>query len=122
MKTQIEIPPKLKLSITIIFVVSIVVAFFFFRSKYLIYRQSITELISQEINGRVINLKAEGKGSYFVDFGTAQIHSLPIAFQIEKYNITIGDSVYKMKGSTTIIFFKTKNGKTQKNYEYEIRL
>jgi hypothetical protein len=75
-------------------------------------------LVKKEIKGRIIDLKDESKGSYYLKVkslkSTSELHSLPIAWDVEEYNIQIGDSVYKKAKSKKIAFYKLKNGSYKK--------
>lgn len=71
-------------------------------------------LVKKEIKGRIIDMKDESKGSYYLKIkslkSTSELHSLPIAWDVEEYNIQIGDSVCKEAKSKKIAFYKLKNG------------
>jgi len=97
-----------------------VFSFLFFIKKNKTHNREIKELIRMELNGRINILENINRGSYNLKIGTYKIHSLPIAFEIEKYNIQIGDSVSKEANSRIIKFYKNKNGVFEKYCEYNI--
>ena len=71
-------------------------------------------LVKKEIKGRIIDMKDESRGSYYLKIkclkSISELHSLPIAWDVEEYNIQIGDSVCKEAKSKKIAFYKLKNG------------
>jgi hypothetical protein len=81
-------------------------------------------LIRQEIDGVIKSMKDESRGSYFLEIKTGKgllsIHSLPVAWEVEKYNIQVGDSVSKKANSKTMNFYKSKNGVMTKVCEFEM--
>ena len=109
-----------------LFVISIILAIMFFRNNYLKHKNVIAEIINKEIHGKIQGLRNENRGSYYVEISTLngdiKIHSLPIAWEIEEYNIQIGDSVSKEANSKLMTFYKFKDGAYKKCCEYEIGL
>lgn len=124
MKEPIQMPFKYVIFFIVLFLISIIFAIIFFRNNYVEYKKEITELIEKEIQGKIKNLKNENRGSYYIEISTLngdiKIHSLPIAWEIEKYNIQIGDSVSKEANSKIMSFYKAKNGVFEKCCDYEI--
>jgi|GEM_PF-2091856 hypothetical protein len=120
MKEQIEMSPKYISILISIFLLIVVFSFLFFIKKNKTHNREIKELIRMELNGRINILENINRGSYNLKIGTYKIHSLPIAFEIEKYNIQIGDSVSKEANSRIIKFYKNKNGVFEKYCEYNI--
>jgi hypothetical protein len=124
MKEPIQMPFKYIIFFITLFLISIVFAIVFFRNNYLKHENVITELIEKEIQGKIKGLKNENRGSYYIEISTLngdiKIHSLPIAWEIEEYNIQIADSVSKEANSKIMTFYKFKNGAYEKCCEYEI--
>lgn len=102
----------------------VIVAVIYFTTNYKKFKSEISILISQEINGIIKSMKDENRGSYFLEIQTTKedlkIHSLPIAWEVKKFNIQIGDSVSKEANSKIMIFYKLKNGVSQKLCEFEM--
>jgi hypothetical protein len=124
MKEEVEIPIKYIILIMVIFITSIIGAVFYFTRNYLSHSSELKSLESKEINGRIVALKDENRGSFYIEIETIQethrMHSLPIAWEIEKYNIQVGDSVSKEAGSRTMIFYKLKDGIYKECFKYEM--
>lgn len=78
----------------------------------------------KKIDGHLITLKDEGRGSYFLEIetinDTVSIHSLPISWEIREYQIEVGDSVSKSANSKIIHFYRLQKGVYTKYCEYEI--
>ena len=120
MKEQIEMSPKYFSILISILLLIVVFSFLVFMTKKKTHDREIKELIRIELNGRINVLDNMNRGSCDLKIGTYKIHSLPIAFEIEKYNIQIGDSVSKEADNTTMKFYKNKNGVFEKYCEYKI--
>ena len=120
MKEQIQISSKYIFVLVTIFILIVITAFLFFRKNYLSHKKEIMELISKEIKGEISDLKNENRGSYYIKIKNYKIHSLPIAFEIEKYNIQVGDSVSKKANSNIMTFYKNNNGTFKKCCDYKI--
>lgn len=75
-------------------------------------------LVKKEIKGQIIDMKDESRGSYYLKIkslkSTSELHSLPISWDVEEYDIQIGDSVCKEAKSKKIAFYKLKNGSYKK--------
>ena len=107
-----------------IFVSIVIGAIVFFTRNYLSYKEELNSLIAKEINGHIVALKDENRGSYYIEIETLKetykIHSLPIAWEIKEYNIQVGDSISKEANSKTMIFYKLKDGIYKECCKYKI--
>ena len=117
-------PAKYIIFLIALFLISAISAIVFFRDNYIKQTKKITEVIKKEIQGKIKDLKNENRGSYYIEISTMteeiKVHSLPIAWEIEKYNIQIGDSLSKEADSRIMTFYKFKNGAYKKCCEYKI--
>jgi predicted membrane protein len=124
MKDPIQMPFKYVIFFIFLFLLSIIFAIVFFSNNYVEHKKEIKELIEKEIQGKIQGLKNENRGSYYIEVSTLngnfKIHSLPIAWEIEEYNIQIGDSISKESNSRIMTFYKAKNGVFEKCCDYEI--
>ena len=120
MKEQIPISPKYIIAFIVVLLIGAVIAFLYFRKNYIHHKREINALIGKEINGQINILENKNRGSYNLKIGDYEINSLPIAYEVEKYNIQLGDSVRKKANSRIMIFYKNKNGVFEKHCEYEI--
>lgn len=118
-----EIPLQTKYLIIII-IITVILALFFFTRKHIDYEDELNSLIAKEVNGSIIALKDKGRGTYYLEIktlsGVFEISSLPIAWEVEKYNIQVGDSLSKKANSKKMFFYKKKNGIYIKYCDYEI--
>lgn len=112
--------PKYIIILIAILLIWVIFSFSFFRKNYLHQKREIKRLKSQKINGQINILENKNRGSYNLQIGNYKINSLPIAYEVDKYNIQLGDSVSKEANSTLMIFYKNKNGSFEKYCEYEI--
>lgn len=82
-------------------------------------------LIKTEIKGTILVLKNEQRGSYYIEIKSKninhKIHSLPIAWEVDEYDIKVGDSISKEADSRMMFFYKTNNGINRKYCEFKIR-
>jgi predicted membrane protein len=120
MKEQIQMPTKYIIILGAIFLIGAIIAFFYFRKNHLYHKREISDLVSKELNGQINILENRNRGSYNLQIGNYKINSLPIAFEVEKYKIKLGDSISKEANSHIMIFYRNKNGTLEKYCEYEI--
>jgi hypothetical protein len=112
-----KLDTKSKIKFLIIGFIVLHLCSFLFVLVYSNYYENTYEyksLVKKEIKGRIIDMKDESRGSYYLKIkslkSTSELHSLPIALDVEEYNIQIGDSVCKEAKSKKIAFYKLKNG------------
>ena len=103
-----------------IFLVVLVFAFLFFRKNYVAHKREKKELINKELKGKIIHLENMNRGSYDLKINNYEIRSLEIGFEVQKYNIQIGDSVSKEANSNIMTFYKNRNGIFEEYCKYEI--
>ncbi|MBO9634968.1 MAG: hypothetical protein J7578_17795 [Chitinophagaceae bacterium] len=120
MKEVNSISVKYIVILIIVLLIGVAIAFLYLRKNYLLHKNEINDLISKEVNGQINILKNKNRGSYNLRIGNYEINSLPIAYEVEKYNIQLGDSVRKEANSRIMIFYKNINGVFEKNCEYKI--
>ena len=119
MKQQYLFSLKASIIIYSVFGIIILSAFIFFGSRYRQSQKEIAQLIKQKVNGKILSVDDLGRGSIslilLTDSNTRYITTgLPIAWEIEKFEIRKGDSLYKNYNSNKIFFFrKTPNGYVQ---------
>ncbi len=101
----------------------ILLAISFFTRKLLIYQKELTNFEKIQINGVITELKNTQRGTYDMKISSGdEIPNLRIGWELEKYNIQIGDSVSKKENSKIMTFYKLKNGISEKCFDYEIGL
>jgi len=124
MKEEIQLPTKYIILIIVIFISIVIGAVVFFTRNYLSHKDELNSMIPKEIKGRIVALKDENRGSYYLEIETLKethkIHSLPIAWEIKEYNIQVGDSISKEANSRMMLFYKLKNGIYEKCCEFEM--
>ena len=119
MKQQYLFSRKASIMIYCVFGSIILSAVIFFGSRYRQSQKEIAQLIKQKVNGKILSVDDLGRGSIslilLTDSNTRYITTgLPIAWEIEKFGIRKGDSLYKNYDSNKIFFFrKTPNGYIQ---------
>ena len=119
MKQQYLFSLKASIIIYSVFGIIILSAFIFFGSRYRQSQKEIAQLIKQKVNGKILSVDDLGRGSIslilLTDSNTRYITTgLPIAWEIEKFEIRKGDSLHKNYNSNKIFFFrKTPNGYVQ---------
>lgn len=117
-------PAKYIVLIVVVFISVVIGAVVFFTRNYLNNKEELNSLVGKEIKGRIVALKDENRGSYYIEVKTLEetykIHSLPIAWEIKEYNIQVGDSISKEADSKAITFYKVKNGSYEKCCDYEM--
>jgi len=124
MKEELAIPKNYLIGLFSILVILAIIAVIVLSKNYFKYRAKTNTLIGQEINGVIKSMKDESRGSYFLEIKTEKellsIHSLPVAWEVQKYNIQVGDSVSKKANSRIMNFYKLKNGAMEKVCEFEM--
>lgn len=114
-----------------IVVAAIAVALFFSESAYFDEKgtqrkKELKALFLRNIDGTIIYLKNENRGSYYIEIecstDTVKQHSLPLSWYIREYDIKIGDRVVKKENSKTLSFFKEINNEFDKICEFELNL
>ena len=116
MRQQYLFSRKASIIIYCVFGIIILSAVIFFGSRYRQSQKEIAQLIKQKVNGKILSVDDLGRGSIslilLTDSNTRYITTgLPIAWEIEKFEIRKGDSLYKNCNSNKIFFFrKTPNG------------
>ena len=119
MKQQYLFSLKASIIIYSVFGIIILSAFIFFGSRYRQSQKEIAQLIKQKVSGEILSVDDLGRGStsliLLTDSNTRYITTgLPIAWEIEKFEIRKGDSLCKNYDSNKIFFFrKTPNGYIQ---------
>ena len=97
------------------------IAIIFFAQNWISYKNKLTEFEKREINGKIILLRDKQKGIFEIKLSSNQeVPNLRIGWELEKYNILIGDSVSKKSNSKIMSFYKEKNGVFKKYWDYEI--
>lgn len=124
MKEEIVLPKKYFMILLIIFLSTIISAIIFFTKIQSKHNLEILIFQNKNINGKIVKLNDLSRGMYsltIINEGLVyETPSLPIAFEVEKYNIKIGDSLYKDSNSKSVTFFKKKNAMFEKCFKYEI--
>jgi hypothetical protein len=121
MKNHIPISKNQGIGLIILYVSVLIIAFLFLRKNYLGHRSEIKDFISKEINGKIDKLEDNGRGTYTLGIENVEVPGLPIAFEVHKYNIQIGDSISKQSYSPKIKFYKSERGVFVYLFEFEIR-
>ena len=123
MKEKIQLPRKYNVLLIVVFITIVIGAVIFFTRNYLSHKDEFNSLIAKEIKGRIVVLKDEHRGSYYIEIknqnDTFKI-SAPIAWEVKKYNIQMGDSINKNANSKIIFFYKLKRGVFERYCDYEM--
>jgi hypothetical protein len=121
---------KESIILNIVVALIVIVIFFsesmFFDKKATQHKEELKALFLRNIDGTIINLINEHRGSYYIEIkcssDTVKQHSLPLSWYIKEYDIQIGDRVLKNANSKIISFFKESNNKLEKICEFELDL
>lgn len=114
-----------KVSLAIYAILGLVFLFgiFFFTRKLVTYQKELTIFEKHKINGIITELKNTQRGTYDIEISSGdEIPNLRLGWELEKYNIQIGDSVSKKENSKIMTFYKFKDGIAEKCFDYEIGL
>lgn len=110
MNTKSNLSTRTTNSIYLFFIVVFALTSIKLCSNYTRVKASHKSLISKEIRGKIVSLTNLGRGSYEVDIRDInqiyRLESYPLAWEVKKYNILVGDSVSKDPNSKIIIFYK----------------
>jgi hypothetical protein len=124
MKEEFKISKKNLIVLFSILAILVLIAVFVLSKNYLNYRANTNALIGQQINGIIKSMKDQSRGSYFLEIQTEKeiisVHSLPVAWEVKKYNIQVGDSISKEANSRIMKFYKSRNGVIEKICEFEM--
>lgn len=114
---------KISFFIYTIFGLAILFGLIFFTKKLTTYQKALEEFEKCKIKGVILSLKNTGRGTYDIELSSSnKIPNLRIGWQLEKYDIQVGDSVSKDANIKIMTFYKFKNGKFEKCFDYEIGL
>ncbi len=123
---KIIINPNNKFIIALYIIVGIIIVWMgilLYRNKVK-YDLYLLKLKEDQINGKIIRIKPNGKGSALIYYknrdGIINELDLYIMFSIEKNKIGIDDSLSKASYSNEIWFYKRINGKFTVNYIHDI--
>lgn len=115
---------KTSLILLVIYLSIVTGAVIFFTKIQSKHNLEIKNFQNKNINGIIIHLNDLSRGTYSLkikDEGIVyETPSLPIAFEVEKFNIEIGDSLFKDSNSSTLTFYKKKKGIFKELFKYEI--
>lgn len=99
----------------IIFVLSLILCFFIYTyHAYKKYDNAILNLKRSKIDGRIEKLIEEGRGYSLIVISTNNSLtkiSLPISWDVDHFNIQVGDSLRKKPYDGSIYFYQSTNGK-----------
>lgn len=119
MKQHFLLSRKPSIIVYSVFGIIIMSAVIFSGIKYRQSQKEIAQLIEQKVSGKILIVDDLGRGSIslivLTDSNTQYATtSLPIAWEIEKFGIRKGDSLFKTYNSNRFFFFrKTTNGYNQ---------
>jgi hypothetical protein len=109
MKENIKISKTANRILISIFLLVILSAVIFFTRNWLRWDKEIDSLKAEKINSKIVELKDLQRGSYLIGLkvGSNTIQfSLPIAFEVRRDHIQVGDSLSKPAGSKTCEIFR----------------
>lgn len=96
----------------------------YFTSRYQYFADQERKLIPIQFVGRINSLRDLNRGTYYVKVVTQdsaiELQSLPIAYDVNRTKLRIGDSVSKNRNSEKIQFFRSDFGKRSNLFEYQI--
>lgn len=89
------------------------------------YDIMISDLKSRKIDGAIVNLIEGNKGFSEIEIYDQNSKSrikikLPISWDIDHFNIEIGDSLRKKPFDNSICFYKSTKGKSIEIFKYQI--
>ena len=107
-----------------IFVLSIIICYciYVYRAHDK-YDSAILNLKRSKIDGKIENLIEEGRGFTLIEISEQNSLtkiSLPISWDIDHFNIEVGDSLSKKPYDGSIYFYKSINGKRKDIFTYNI--
>lgn len=106
------------------FVAMLIIGVVYFTSKFKYFADLERSLIPIRFIGRIDSMRNLNRGSYYVKIVTKdsviELQSLPIAYDVNRTNLRIGDSVAKERQSEKIFFFRRDLGKRLELFEYQI--
>ena len=108
---------KVQVLIWTVFGISILAFVMTMTNNWINYQSKLEVFLSKEVSSKICKLKDINRGNQeivFVDNGQLDSISLPITFEVKKYKILSGDSLYKSKFSRVMTVFRKDNSRTIK--------
>jgi hypothetical protein len=106
------------------FVVVVISAICYFTRNFIKHIEEVEVFVSKEVYGRLIDLRDQRRGSYFLEIETktekVSINSLPISLEVKRFGIQVGDSVSKLPSSRVLFFYRLEDGVYVRYCELEI--
>ena len=122
MKQEITISRKVKILTYSVFILIVLVFGILTTNNWNIHQKRLSIFTIQKVNSKIYRLKDLNRGSQeFVFSYNNQLDSvsLPMTFEVKKYNIKVGDSICKEANSRQIMIFRTENLNSIKMCETE---
>ncbi|MEY4964312.1 MAG: hypothetical protein RLZZ323_1631 [Bacteroidota bacterium] len=110
----------------LLFIFTIIFCFFIYMyNGQMKYNEMIINLKSRKIDGEIVNLIEGNKGFSEIEISEQNSKSkikikLPISWDIDHFNIEVGDSLRKNPFDNSICFYKSTKGKSIEIYKYQI--
>ena len=123
MRQGIKILSSIKLLIYLAFALIIFSFIFIMIKNWFKHQNDLENFIKKKVNSKIYQLKDLNRGSQEIVFKTnnqLDTISLPLTFEVKKYNIIIGDSLNKVANSNLLEIFRTENSVTYKLCETEL--
>ena len=110
MKEEIEISNRTKYVLFGSYLMVIVFAIIYFTNNWLDQQKKMDNFKKSIINARILVLKDLQRGNYLIELkvgNTIKAFSLPIAYEIKRDNIQVGDSLSKQNDTDKFEIFRT---------------
>ena len=117
MKQELKISFKVQVLIWTVLGISILAFVMTMTNNLINYQSELEIFLSKEVSSKICRLKDINRGNQeivFVDNGQLDSICLPITFEVNKYKILSGDSLYKSKFSRVMTVFRKDNSRTIK--------
>jgi len=112
---------RFKILLYSIFIIIILFLLIYFWNNLRKYNLSLNEFEKVAVSGKIKSIKDLTRGSFYLTLeNNSKIPALNIGWEVDKYGISIGDSVFKAENSKIIKFYKLKNGAYLPNFEFKI--
>ena len=96
----------------------------YFTSRHRYFTDQERRLIPIHFVGRIDSLRDLTRGSYYMKVVTQdsviELQNLPLAYDVNRTKLRIGDSASKERYSDKILFFRTDSGKRSELFDYQI--
>ncbi len=115
-----NVSKKIVFSLFVFMLLIILIASYIFIDQTIKYNNELSLFQKNELGGKISKITSEGKGLITLEIDGKKICTLPIAYEVEKFNIRIGDSLLKKPNSSILTIYKSKEINFEKLCEIQI--